>query len=169
MSPALLGKPSSEAQDSELGLMISPMPNMTSTTFIAGPNISVRDLHLPLSAISVWLRTYRSKIDRAAHKMMKVYPPKDHCETMYLSLTEFVTETWRTIFIRTGPNPSPVALGWRSAPNDGLGVWSILEQPNSSSVISGGRGSFPVCSLIINSNGLNRTGLSGHLEATAFQ
>jgi hypothetical protein len=142
----LLERSSSAARTSELGLFINPPPNVTSVAFIAGPPIFVRELHLPYSVVSAWLRTYRSKIDKTARRAMKQYPPKNNCQNMYISLTEFCTESWRTIFIRTDANPSPVALAWRTIPGDGSGVWSIIELPDSKSVISGGIGSVPVIS-----------------------
>ena len=137
-------KTSSEASASDLGLMIRPMPNMTTIAFIAGPKIFVRELHLPCSVLDAWLQTYRSKIDKSARKTMKQYPPNKRSRTMYLSLTEFSTDSWRTIFIRTDTNPSPIFLVWRTAYNDCVGAWSVIELPNASSVISGGIGSFPV-------------------------
>lgn len=130
--------------------MITPMPNLTTTAFIAGVDITVRELHLPITLINAWLRTYRSKISEVGRKMMKEYPPKDRCQTLYLSLTEFVTETWRTIFIRAGPHPTPIALIWNNRPNESTGVWNVLDLPGATSVISGGMGSasrVPVCSI----------------------
>lgn len=154
-SGALYKKPSSEDLDSKSGLIINLMPNSTSTAFIAGLGITVRELRFPLSAVNAWLGTYRSKIDRAARRCMKDYPPREKCmTTLCLSLTEFVTETWRTIFIRTGPDPSPVILIWKTGPRDYPGAWHVLELPQSRSVISGGMGSVPVSFLITNSNGL---------------
>lgn len=143
-SRPFLERASSEALASQLGLIIRPIPNMTTTAFIAGPKIFVRELHLPCSVLDSWLRIYRCKIDRSARKTMKQYPPNNNSRTVYVSLTEFSTESWRTIFIRTDTNPSPIVLTWRTACNDLLGVWSVIDLPNASSVISGGFGSTPV-------------------------
>jgi hypothetical protein len=148
-SQPLLERPSSEARASELGLFISPLPNMTTVAFITGPHIIVRQLHFQYSVVDAWLRTYRSKIDKAARKAIKQNPLKNNSKTMYITLSEFCTESWRTIFIRTNTNPSPVALGWRTAPGNEIGGWGIIELPNSKSVISGGMGSVPVFSQIL--------------------
>lgn len=145
-SQPLLESPGSVARASELGMLISPLPNVTTVAFIAGPRIFVRELHLSYSVVYAWLRTYRSKINKAARKAMKQNPQKDNSQIMYICLSEFCTESWRTIFIRTEANPTQVALAWKTAPGDTSGTWSVIEQPDSSSVITGGMGSEPVLS-----------------------
>ena len=129
---------------SEMGVMIRPMPNMTTTAFIAGPKVFIRELHIPFKLLNTWLRKYHSKIDKSARKAMKQNPPSEQVRTMYLSLREFYTKSWRTIFIRTDANPSPVVVVWSSTYDNCAGAWSVTELPNATSVISGGIGSFPV-------------------------
>jgi len=143
-SLAYLEKASSEARDSNLGVIIRPLPNMASTASIAGPNILVRELQFSCDVINVWLKTYRSKINKAGRKTMEQFPPMDHSRFMYLSLIEYVTESWRTVFIGTKAHASPVALAWKTVSKDGPGVWSIIELPGSSTLISGGLGSYAV-------------------------
>lgn len=166
-SRTTLEKPNSETRDSNLGVIIRPLPNMTSIVSIAGPNIFFLELQISYDVISTWLRTYRSKINKAARKTMKQFPPMDRPRTMYLSLLEYVTESWRTVFIRTKADPSPVALSWETTPNGGPGTWNIIEQPGSNSVISGGMGSYPVFSFEINTKRLHRAVLSGEWEVMA--
>ena len=168
-SQPLLERPSSVARASELGLFISPLPNITTVAFITGPHIIVRKLHFQYSVVDAWLRTYRSKIDKTARKAMKQNPPKNNSKTMYITLSEFCTDSWRTIFIRTDANPSPVALSWRTIPGNEKGGWSIIELPDSSSVISGGMGSVPVISQILALQLIfARTSLRGYLQVMAF-
>ena len=117
---------------------------MATVAFIAGPHIFVRELCVPYSVVQTWLRIYRFKIAKAARKAMKQHPPKNRRYGLHISLKEFFTGSWRTIFIRTEANPSPIALAWRPAHQEGPGTWNIIELPESSSVISGGMGSVPV-------------------------
>ena len=139
-------KASSEARDSNLGIIIRPLPNVTSIASIVGPDIFVQELQISYDVIDAWLMTYRSKINKAARKTMRHNPAVDRTRTVYLSLTEYVTESWRTVFIRTKDNPSPVVLAWETVLKDGTGTWNIIELPSSSTLISGGIGSYPVCS-----------------------
>ena len=147
VSPTPLADLSSEARSSGLGLLVKPSPNVTTVAFIAGPKIYVRELHLPHPVVEAWLRTYSSKIAKAAHKSMKQYPPRYKGRIMHLSLTEFVTGCWKTIFIRSDENPTPIALAWRSERADDPGAWSVIDLPNAKSVISGGLGSSNVRSV----------------------
>lgn len=143
-SQPLLERPSSVARASELGLLITPLPNVTTVAFIAGPRIFVRELHISYSVVYAWMRTYRSKINKAARKAMKQNPQKNNSKIMYICLSEFCTDSWRTIFIRTEESPTRVALAWKTVPGETSGVWSVIELPDSTSVISGGIGSAPV-------------------------
>jgi hypothetical protein len=138
--------PQSQLLERPRSVHISPDPNTTTVAFIAGPHIFVRKLHLPESVVNAWLRTYRSKIDKAARKAMKQNPPKNNSQIICISLSEFCTESWKTIFIRTEANPSAVALDWRTHSDDSSGVWSIIGLPESTNVIGGGFGSAPVLS-----------------------
>ena len=140
-------KASSEARDSNLGVIMRPLPNVTSIASIAGPDIFVQKLQISYGVIDAWLMTHRSKINKAACKTMKHNPPMDRTRTMYLSLIEYVTESWRTVFIQTKDNPGPVALAWKTVLKDGTGTWNIIELPSSSALITGGIGSYPVCSI----------------------
>jgi hypothetical protein len=155
-------KPSSESLKT-VGVLIRPMRNTTSSAFIAGVGITVRELRLPQAVVNAWLRTYHKKICKAARRMMQVCPPRDRCQKIYLALTEFVTETWRTLFIRAGENPGPVALEWKTGVEGDVGVWNTLEIPDSDSVICGGMGSaLSVCQvfqILINSIGSNQVDL----------
>jgi hypothetical protein len=76
-----------------------------------------------------------------------MFPPSKDTHAMCLSLTEFFTESWRTIFIRTENRPSPIVVGFKQGDTDTSGVWTVIHLPNSTSAVSGGFASYPVNSL----------------------
>jgi hypothetical protein len=136
----------SEARESKRAVVLRPLPNTTTTAVVAGPYISTRELHLHKSPVAAWLQTYGFKIGTAARKTMRTYPPQNGCRILCLCLTEIVTESWHTLFIKTELNPSPVVLLWKPDSKDGSGVWKVIDLPDSTSLIVGGLGSTSVCS-----------------------
>jgi hypothetical protein len=127
-----------------LGLMIRPKPNTSISAFIAGPNISVRKLHLPFDKLYAWLQTYRFKIAKFARQMLSLFPSDNRSGGFCLSLTELLTETWKSIFIRTENKASPIVLVWKAPMDNVPGSWTVVHLRDSSSVVFGGFGSFPV-------------------------
>ena len=69
---------------------------------------------------------------------MEVTPPADRSQPLCLGLTEFYTEAWKTVYIRTDAKARPVALGWRPGVNDMPGTWIVFEVPESGTVVSAG-------------------------------
>jgi hypothetical protein len=137
-------------KEATVGVVLKPLPNRVTTTFIAGPHIYVYELRLPYDVVYAWLDTYKGQINRAARKAMKDYPPKDRHSSLYLALEEYRTDSWKTIHIRSGATPTPVTLAWNTR-TDVKGLWSVIQSPGSTSVISGGMGSHTVYSML---NGL---------------
>jgi hypothetical protein len=134
---------------------------------IVGPNVIVQELQISYDVIEAWLMIYRSKIIKAARKTMKRNPPLDRTQTVYLSLIEYVTESWRTIFIQTKENPSPVALAWKTVLEYGTAAWNIIELPCSDTLITAGIGSYPVLSFKRYLLREYRITLNGELEVMA--
>ena len=132
------------ARSSQLGLMIYPPPNTFTTAFIAGPDVFSRQLHISDTVLWAWFRANEKALYRAARRMMKYYPPMANSKVLSFATTEFATECFRTLFIRTDANPGPVALGFRRKGDNGPGVWNLIEMQGATTVISGGFGSFPV-------------------------
>jgi hypothetical protein len=163
--------PISEARESKQGVILRPLPKTTTTAVVAGPYISTRELHLHKSPVAAWLQVYRSKIGTAARKTMRIYPPRDGSRIMSLCLTELVTESWHTLFIKTDLNPSPVVLVWKPDRKDGSGLWKVIDLPDSTSLIVGGLGSASVCShhlLVVVLTWFTRKKFSGRLEVMGF-
>jgi hypothetical protein len=138
--------PEYQARTSELGLMIYPLPNTFTTAFIAGPDIFSRTLHISDAVLWAWFRANKKALYRAARRMMEYYPPMDNSNVLSFATIEFATECFRTLFIRTDANPSPVALGLRRKGDShgASGIWNLIEMQGATTVISGGFGSFPV-------------------------
>jgi hypothetical protein len=116
------------------------------TAFVAGPIFLIRELHLPSSVVDVWLQVNRYKISKAARGVMKQFPPQNSHTTMHLTLIECITKAWTTLYIRSGVNPSPIALAWKTASNDDPGAWRVIDVPNARTVISARIASAAVCS-----------------------
>lgn len=136
--------PEHQAHTSQLGLMIYPLPNTFTTAFIAGPDVFSRTLQISDTVLWAWFRANKKALYRAARRMMKYYPPRDSSNVLSFATIEFATECFRTLFIRTDANPSPVALGLRRKGDSGPGSWNLIEMQGATTVISGGFGSFPV-------------------------
>ena len=144
VNPDSLQLLASSSSEPHLWLLINTRPNETTTVFIGGPKILVRNLELPTTVLYAWLHFYRAPIAKFARKTMDLFPPNERYPAMSLSLKEYLTETWKTIFIRTEGSPSSVALTWQNGPNGGVGAWTILKTPKANGVISGGFGSYAV-------------------------
>jgi hypothetical protein len=123
--------------------MLKLLPNTMTTVFIGGPHIYVHELHLPYDIIYAWVHKYCAIIRRAARKMLKLFPPQDRLSTIYITTKEYVTDTWKTVFIRSGSVPAGAVFAWKKVKN-GRGMWIPVESPGSTSVICGGMGSYPV-------------------------
>jgi len=99
---------------------------------------------VPVNVIWAWLKANENTVYKAARRMMKIYPPHEKgSRTISLATMEYATDCFRTLFIRTDANPSPVALGWRRKDGGGPGIWSTIEIQGATTVISGGFGSYP--------------------------
>jgi hypothetical protein len=134
-----------EARKYKLGLLISPNPRQTMTTFIVGPKIFVRKLHLPLPVLHAWIHAYSSKIGVFARKLLHLFPPAKRRSNLSLCLTEYFTETWRTIYVKSKKESSAIALGWNpTSINDRSGIWTLIDMPESNSFVSGGLSSYNV-------------------------
>lgn len=127
-------------------IVINPVANGTSIGFIAGPDIFMRELHLPKPAVAAWLKRNRRKIAKAARVTMTLHPPNASWTSLCVSLVEYFTQNWRTLFIRTGATPSTVALAFKSETNTSAGQWVVLEPMDSNSTISAGQGGLAVIS-----------------------
>ena len=133
---------------SKLRLVINPPANRIATAFLAGPYITVRALEVPKSILTEWLRVHHSKLRKATRETMKIWPAENGRLSVSLCLIEFVTESWRTIIIKSVANPSPVVVVWNNGPQDGYGEWKVSEMPGSPSKVTGGLGSAQVLSFI---------------------
>jgi hypothetical protein len=127
----------------KVGVVLKPLPNRITAAFIGGPYLYVQELQLPYDVIYAWVRRYHSKIRKAARNMMKLSPPQNYGSTIYIATKEYITESWKTVFIRTGPYPDPITFHWR-ARETGRGMWYASERSQSTSVICGGIGNYPV-------------------------
>lgn len=124
-------------------MVLKPLPNRITAAFIGGPHIYVQELQLPYEIIYAWVGRYHSKISKTARKMMKLRPSQNYSSTIYIATKEYITQSWKTIFIRTGLHPDPVTFYWR-ADEKGRGMWYCSERSGSTSVICGGTGNYPV-------------------------
>jgi hypothetical protein len=147
-SEGILDRAAIDARGSNLGVLLHPVPERTMTAFFAGPIFLVRELHLPSPVVHVWLQANRIKISKAGRTVMKQFPPQSCNRTMHLTLIECITKAWTTIYIRSGVNPSPVAVAWRSANHDDHGAWGVIDLPNARSVVSARIASAGVCSML---------------------
>jgi hypothetical protein len=119
-------------------LLINPRPNATTTAFIVGPLIRTRTLKLPLSILHAFLRRYRLNISKGGQEMMTLYPPENGARRICLCLTEVVTDTWKSIYIRAERKPNPLPVAWKSAVDGQSGSWTVCEIPNSQTIVRGG-------------------------------
>jgi hypothetical protein len=100
---------------------------------------------VPVNVLWAWLKANENAVYKAARRMMKIYPPHEKgSRTISLATMEYATDCFRTLFLRTDANPSPVALGWRRQDGGGPGIWDPIEIQGATTVISGGFGSYPV-------------------------
>lgn len=127
-----------------MGMIICPLPNTQTTAFIAGPGVFSRQLHVPDNILYAWLRAFEKALYKAARNMMTHYPPKNQTRTISFATKEFATPCYRTLYIRTDANPTPLALGWRRKDGRGPGMWDVIEIQGATTVISAGFGSYPV-------------------------
>lgn len=148
---------------SDFQVVINTQPNRTATAFLAGPYITVRELEISRSFVTDWLHIHRSKVRKASRKTMKIWPPKKGIFAVSLCLLEFVTESWKTIFIGSEETTSPIVVNWKPGPKDGYGKWEVTDQSSSSSKVNGGLGSARVSFFfrIQVSDTLCRMGLDG--------
>ena len=124
-------------------MVLKPLPNRITAAFIGGPHIYVQELQLPYDIIYAWVRRYHSKIRKAARNMTRLSPPQGYGSTIYIATKEYITESWKTVFIRTGLHPDPITYSWRAG-EKGRGMWYCSERSGSNSVICGGTGNYPV-------------------------
>lgn len=129
---------------STLGFLIFPLPNTTTTAFIAGPEISILSLSIPEHEINAFLKQYRSKIIKSAHKAMETFPPQNSSRIVSLCLTEFITRAWKSIHIQTADNPSPLPMGWKSVQDGGSGRWTVSIVPTAGTTVRGSFGNYHV-------------------------
>jgi len=94
----------------EIGVMITFAANTRSEVFLAGPNILSRTLNLPSNSAQTWIDTHRPKILNAARTKMREYPPRSQKRTVYVTLKEYCTETWRTMMVKTDSDPRALLL-----------------------------------------------------------
>jgi hypothetical protein len=91
-----------------------------------------------------FLQKYRFEIGKCARRTMTVYPPEDRSQLMCLCLTEFVTQTWKTLYVRAERKPSPLGLTWKQASDGMSGRWVAYEVPKSGTIVVGGFGNHAV-------------------------
>ena len=135
---------SSNFGSSTLGLLIFPLPNTTTTAFIAGPEISSHSLNIPEHELNAFLKRHRSKIAKSARKTMETFPPQDSSRVISLCVTEFATPAWKSIHIQTTDNPKPLALSWKSAQDGGSGRWTTSLVPSEGTTVRGSFGNYNV-------------------------
>lgn len=75
---------------------------------------------------------------------MSLFPPYHQSEGLCLSLTELLTETWKTMFIKAENKASPIVLVWKAPVDNIPGSWIVVHSLDSGSTVSGGFGSLPV-------------------------
>lgn len=138
-----------QAKQADRGVVISPMANSTTATFIVGPITFVKKMNLPNEVCYAWLNYNQARIRKAARKMLNMFPPDKTTTAMCLCLTEFFTETWRTTYIRTDSPASPVFVGFKKGNTETSGTWDVINVPKSTSVVTGGFASYPVASYSI--------------------
>lgn len=94
---------------------------------------------------------------------MKIWPPRKGLRAVSLCLLEFVTESWRTMFIGSEGATSPIIVCWKPGPKNGFGEWEVSEQSGSLSKVNGGLGNARVGFLFRTqvSDTLCRMGLGG--------
>jgi hypothetical protein len=145
-----------QAEEVTRGVLIKPEENVVSTVaFIVGPITCVRKLNLPSDVVYPWLNFNQRRIRKAARKMLKMFPPSKNTTTMSLSLTEYFTETWRTIYIRSESPADPVVVGFKQGDTETSGIWTVINVPGSTSSITGGFASYPVRSYSISMMDIN--------------
>ena len=136
------------ARNSELGLILCPSPNTESAAFIAGPGAFSRELQVPENVLKAWQRANKKAIYKAARKLMNYYPPREKgSRSISLATKEFATVCFRTLYIRTDSNPSPVAVGWKRKDGRGPGTWNVIELQGGTTAVTAGFGSYPVTKL----------------------
>ena len=123
--------------------------------FIVGPITFVRKLNLPSDVVYAWLNFNQRRIRKSARKMLNMFPPSKKTTTLSLSLTEYFTETWRTIYIRSESPADPVVVGFKKGDTETSGVWTVINVPGSTSSITGGFASYPVRSYSISKMDIN--------------
>jgi hypothetical protein len=114
------------------------------TAFIGGPKIFVRKLRYPYPQLKSWIKVHRTNIGKVARRMIHIFPPE--CGSrVSLSVTEFVTEVWRTLFVETA---GPIMVAFISTSDGNTGAWEVVQAPNLNGLSVAGFSSCAVLSQI---------------------
>ena len=135
-----------ESSASEMAMLIYPRPKSTTSAFIIGPHIRTRTLNIPYMELQKFLQSYITNISICARNTMAVYPTDRRSRLMCLCVTEFVTKTWKSLYIKAEGKPSPLGLSWRQTSDDLTGRWNVYVLPCSSTQVIGGFGNTAVMS-----------------------
>ena len=124
----------------EIGVMITFAANTRSEVFLAGPNILSRTLNLPSNSTQTWIDTHRPKILNAARTKMREYPPRSQKRTVYVTLKEYCTETWRTMMVKTDSDPRALLLILTRSSDSESASWVLAggEHPSTNILASFG-------------------------------
>jgi hypothetical protein len=127
-----------------LELRIIPLSNSTTSVFIAGPHISSKYLDIHKSKLRSFLGQYKGKISKAVRRTMEIWPPNQYFRAVSLCHTEFITSTWKSLYIESTQDPNPLSLIWTPTPETGTGVWGIPPFPTPGIILRGGFGNYEV-------------------------
>jgi hypothetical protein len=140
-----MNSPQLSASTPQLGLEIQRTPRSVYQPLrglIAGPKVIVRTLELPERFVKLWLSLNWSRIITDVNGSQQLYPPqRDNCNAC-LVLTEFMTDSWTTVYDEgKTDNLSllPMVLGYATG-SDVRGAWNglILPKPTMSARLGTG-------------------------------
>jgi hypothetical protein len=116
----------------EIGVLVKLRASSRSSVFVAGPNVTTRELTIPSGAVERWLDTYRPEIQKAAKKQMGKYPPESESKRIYISTKEYCTESWKTMTVQASANPRALLIILRISSTSEAHAWTLAGNPHAS-------------------------------------
>jgi hypothetical protein len=122
---------SSEPQQGLEIRRIPRRPYLPLRGLIAGPTIIVRKLDTGDQSVKLWISKNWNRIAAVVNCYQQSFPPHPEYRETCLALTEYISESWTTIYDEGNPdsiNLFPIVLGYAEG-NDARPSWSGLQLP----------------------------------------
>lgn len=92
----------------------------------------MRKLELKDSLVKDFISANRRQIGSATAEFYRSFPPREDNPASILALTEYVTDSWTTVFDEGREEPLnlfPIVIGYAPGNEGSAGMWNVLDLP----------------------------------------